>query len=116
MSATDRLDEIQARAGRASLAEAETSLRMDGFNMDEDYPEYGQGQLMNAYLLGSEDARTDVPALVAALRAVLDLHKAIPEEGFDVCERCSSTAGAGVAVSWPCLTVRVIENALKEGK
>ena len=53
-------------------------------------------------------ARTDVPALVAALRAVLNLHfKAQPipaafgtQEGGDYCVTC--------AEDWPCPTVETI--------
>lgn len=79
MSISDRLNQIEARAQAATPADAETSLSMDGFNMHEDYPEYGQGQLMNAYMLGYDEGCTDVPELVeavrrrdAAIRAILD--------------------------------------------
>ena len=70
----ERLNQIEVRAQAATPADAETSLSMDGFDMHEDYPEYGQGQLMNAYMLGYDEGCADKPALVAALRAVLDLH------------------------------------------
>mgnify|MGYP006950148405 FL=1 len=57
-------------------------------------------------------ARTDVPALVAALRAVLNLHfKAQPipaafgtQEGGDYCRTCVE--------DWPCPTVEAITTAL----
>ena len=57
-------------------------------------------------------ARTDVPALVAALRAVLNLHfKAQPipaafgtQEGGDYCVTC--------AEDWPCPTVAAIHQHL----
>ena len=59
-------------------------------------------------------ARTDVPALVAALRAVLNLHfKAQPipaafgtQEGGDYCVTC--------AEDWPCPTVETIRQHLGE--
>ena len=89
MSISDRLDQIEARAEAATPAQAETSLSMDGFNMHEDYPEYGQGQLMNAYMLGYNEGCADKPALVAAVRAVLDAcdrtdASIIPSGGFEV--------------------------------
>ena len=57
-------------------------------------------------------ARTDVPALVAALRAVLNLHfKAQPipaafgtQEGGDYCRTCVE--------DWPCPTVETIRRHL----
>ena len=59
-------------------------------------------------------ARTDVPALVEALRAVLNLHfKAQPipaafgtQEGGDYCVTC--------AEDWPCPTVETIHQHLGE--
>lgn len=67
-------------------------------------------------------ARTDVPALVAALRAVLTIH--VPGEGSSqgygtdggygyispYCAGCE--ASDEYAVQWPCRTVRAIEEAL----
>ena len=89
MSISDRLDQIEARAEAATPAQAETSLSMDGFDMHEDYPEYGQGQLMNAYMLGYNEGCADKPALVAAVRAVLDVceglkeaHRANPTQSY----------------------------------
>ena len=62
-------------------------------------------------------SRTDVPMLVDALRAVLDLHPPIAHhriaangevaEHFEACEECDW-------VRWPCPTVRAIESALRE--
>lgn len=132
MSVWDRLDEIQARADKATDGPWDWDSDLvfpDGVRpplvFAEGWVGYPVDDAMEHPLpTTSEDAefiahaRTDVPALGAALRAVLDLHKAISEEGFDVdvCERCSSTAGEDVAVSWPCLTVRVIENTLEENR
>ena len=85
----ERLDQIEARAQAATPAQAETSLSMDGFDMREDYPEYGQGQLMNAYMLGYDEGCADKPALVAAVRAALDVceglkeaHRANPTQSY----------------------------------
>lgn len=46
-------------------------------------------------------------ALVAALRAVLDLHKPEMLGGTEFCENCGPTL-------YPCSTVRAIETALQE--
>ena len=58
-------------------------------------------------------ARTDVPALVAALRAVLKLHKEDghgwgPGESF--CTECQQ--GYGLLVPYPCPTVETIRRHL----
>ena len=86
----ERLNQIEVRAQAATLAQAETSLSMDGFDMHEDYPEYGQGQLMNAYMLGYDEGCAEKPALVAAVRAVLDVcegleeaHRANPDQSYE---------------------------------
>lgn len=55
-------------------------------------------------------ARTDVPALVAALRAVLDLHR--PEAwrgtGVLVCAHCRPAWTGSNRATYPCDTVRAI--------
>lgn len=68
-------------------------------------------------------ARSDVPALVAALRAVLYRHKPCPDEGMGwredhtygyvgaVCGACGTPDEYGVP--WPCPTVRAVEEALR---
>ena len=48
-------------------------------------------------------ARTDVPALVAALRAVLKLHKHHAGRGGEHCGRCFPDEWG-----WPCATVAAI--------
>lgn len=61
-------------------------------------------------------SQKDVPPLVAAIEAVLGLHK--PMEGLysaDECEACTFPAH-GVYVGYPCPTVEAIERALKEVK
>lgn len=107
MSISDRLDKIEARAQAATPADAETSLSMDGFDMHEDYPEYGQGQLMNAYMLGYDEGCADKSALLAAVRAVIDLHMArVTRTGVRMpyCVECGQTL--------PCPTVRALTSAL----
>ena len=85
MSISDRLDEIEARTVRAR-----------------------EGRITDRYRLLDVDA----PAMLAALRAVLDLHK--PRNGNDDCGHCVNPAGAHWGIPWPCPTVRVVEAALGE--
>lgn len=57
------------------------------------------------------DARQSVPAMAAALTAVLDLHhKDDAGPGRDTCESCSDIEE--VTIFWPCDTVRAIQAAL----
>lgn len=63
-------------------------------------------------------ARQDVPALVAALRAVLEMHK--PDYTYPECPKCTecsdlaSTEDRKFAVLWPCPTVEAIRQHLGE--
>ena len=60
-------------------------------------------------------ARTDVPVLVAAVEAVLKLHKprVNPTGFFDpLCDYCTGEYENG----WPCDTVRAIQSALGEAE
>ena len=120
MIAIDRLNEIEARAKAADKAGV----------FESDFPTWDAWE-------AAWDSSTDVPALVAALRAVLDLHR---ESRNDVdhtppCEHCHGEPGVhacgcwadekwptvcavcmegtkGASVAWPCPTVRAIEEAL----
>ena len=50
-------------------------------------------------------SRTDMPRLIAALRAVLELHQPVPyAQGPDYCDECEHPA--------PCPTVKAIAEAL----
>ena len=108
-----RLDEIEARANAA------TEGPWNVFVGRIDHP--GRSLVAVAYdVVCDEDAdfiahaRTDVPALVEALQAVLNLHfKAQPipaafgtQEGGDYCVTC--------AEDWPCPTVETIHQHLGE--
>lgn len=84
MTAADRLDAIEARAKQVSSA---------------------TGPIDWSGVVDLKDSAADVPALVAALRAVLDLHRAVgaylPTGQMDGdCKECH--------VPWPCPTVRVL--------
>ena len=60
-------------------------------------------------------SRADIPALVAAVEAVLELHQ---RNRYDECIECLSTDEYGEAtnVDYPCPTVTAIPQALGEGE
>ncbi len=62
-----------------------------------------------------DGAVADVPALVAAVEAVLELHQ---RNMYDECIECLSTDEYGEAtnVDYPCPTVAAIHQALGEGQ
>ena len=122
----ERLAEIEARAEAATEGPWEAWDRGIGFEVHVD------GEALNSELretFRQADAefiaasRTDVPALVAALRAVLDLHRdAGHSQGFfpgdrDYGERdhCCGTCGTHgeYGVEWPCPTVQAVADALE---
>lgn len=62
-------------------------------------------------------SRTAVPAMAAALTAVLELHHPVEVEPSDtICSHCSfrlpNGRFFGKVVEWPCSTVEAIETAL----
>ena len=147
MTANDRLDEIKARADNATDGPwaARHRAGLDWLShsphVDIDGHEPGSSVgLADAVdpLWGSlwpsrnatadaefiAHSRTDVPALAASLRAVIELHKPYPDEGMGwredhtygyvgiVCATCGTPDEYGVP--WPCGTVRAVEAALGE--
>ena len=128
MNAADRLNEIEARANAATegpwAPDEYTEVDPDGFYElsrviapDPDGDGWCAIGVVHTGILRPDadfiaHARTDVPALVAALRAVLDLH--VATEGYlcdgAVCLEC--TTFGDVEVPLPCATVRAIEEAL----
>ena len=128
----NRLNEIEARANAAT----EGPWEWEG-KSDEMWPQ-GENSLMatggaepeyvlmawgyDAYGITAEcdadaefiaHARTDVPALVAALRAVLEVHKEDGngwEPGGSFCTECQQ--GYGLLVPYPCPTVEAIRRHL----
>ena len=126
----NRLNEIEARANAATegpweaksetptMAGAVWNLRITGKpGIRMNVTEWQHG-MENAEFIAH--ARTDVPALVAALRAVLDLH--IPDYTYPDCPKCAecsdlaSTEARRVAVTWPCPTVAEIHQHLGDDK
>ena len=60
-------------------------------------------------------SRADIPALVAAVEAVLELHKEVQwKESWPTCIHCNS--GEGSPLAYPCPTVTAIHQALGEGE
>lgn len=101
MSISDRLDKIEARCDAATVAVNEY-LGDTIYACSRDYSAWGHGTMgLDDFTLASDDldiaeslvdatANAHVPALVAALRAVLDLHKPMTMyEHEDCCENDS---------------------------
>ena len=146
---TDRLDEIEARADAATPGAWEAWDRGIGFEVHVN----GEGlnsEFRETFRQADAEfiaaARTDVPQLVAALRAVLDQHHrvdvgvirgdcareecdhegACPEVPFAVCDACYSIAdqidpylyerGGVDVVAWPCPTVQTIADEIERGE
>ena len=105
---TSRLDAIKARAEAASHANHTTTMNY------------------NAVYSVVWRSHQDIPALVAAVEAVLELHKEVGSwrSGVYQCgqcaELCHSTSGLGcedpIDAVWPCPTVVAIQAALGEGE
>ena len=128
----NRLDEIEARTNAATEgpwewegeAKGEWEIGANSLvpsRRPDDPVLYGYGYDASGIEVSNDadaqfiaHARQDVPALVAALRAVLNLHfKAQPipaafgtQEGGDYCVTC--------AEDWPCPTVETIHQHLGE--
>lgn len=129
---TDWLDQAQARADAATDGEwifEHDKVIGDGlYYLPSRVWTYGGidpfGEANNDYVLSrdvtNEDAefiaaaRTDLPAAIAALRAVLDLHRPLNDLGNPPCTVClgEDVDGEAVLVLYPCPTVRVIAEAL----
>lgn len=139
MTARDELDRMQALADAATEGPWEVG---HGWAYKVTGDSYPVGRLLNVFraekwaerekraeeealvqrnIEFAAHARTDLPRTIAALRAVLDLHK--PGEGASqgytgrdygyiepYCEGCE--ASDEYAVEWPCKTVRAISTAL----
>ena len=100
----NRLNEIEARANAATEGPWEahgsliTSLTGPGGEVAE---ASGQDTEFIAH------ARTDVPDMAAALRAVLELHKREESPSGDYCDECFPNEW-----HWPCSTVATIRQRI----
>ena len=109
----NRLDEIEARANAATEGPwmgirypdgfLGRVIGGNGFGVAEDFPDDADAEFI-------AHARTDVPALVAALRAVLELHK--PGRTFHGHGFSTPLCMCGAAM--PCPTVAAIRQHLGE--
>ena len=102
----NRLNEIEARANAA------TEGPWDAFMDRIDHP--GKSVFAVAYDVGCDGdaefiahARTDVPDMAAALRAVLELHKREESPSGDYCDECFPNEW-----HWPCSTVATIRQRI----
>lgn len=108
----NRLDEIEARANAATVGPWMGIMYPDGFlgrviggngfGVAEDFPDDADAEFI-------AHARTDVPDMAAALRAVLKLHKHHAGRGGEHCGRCFPDEWG-----WPCATVAAIRQHLGE--
>lgn len=114
MSISDRLDEIQTRADKALTGPWEVNPFAHSVRKVGTSKVVCQISVLdNAAFIAH--ARTDVPALVAALRAVLHLHAETYYDGR-ICTECVYLEGDELEPEpYPCRTVRAIEDALGRG-
>ena len=132
----NRLDEIEARTTAATEgpwewegeAKAEWELGANSLvpsRRPDDPVLYGYGYDASGIEVENPadaefiaHARTDVPALVAALRAVLELHAPTPSDIYpnDVCHHphCTDPTDQMEQSHWPCPTVTAIRQHLGE--
>lgn len=99
------------------------SSQLDAIKARAEYVSNKSLEAMSCHL-----AEVDIPALVAAVEAVLELHKPITDDGNslrnwlgmgngkprDYCNECE--VDGYTAVPYPCPTVTAIQSALGEGE
>ena len=104
----DRLDQIKGRADKAADHVGKIAAREHRWTMSVPPRETDTDILLTQCL------DTDVPQMEQALRAVLDLHQKTDHQrwvGFPRADRQEHYCWADQQ-SWPCPTVRAIEEAL----
>lgn len=120
----ERLDAIKARAAAATEGPWETVRVYDNVYEVQlpDSPKpteshFATSDLQNRFLRNDAEfvahARTDVPVLVAAVEAVLELHQQVGSNQYPDCVHCSDDFG-NWPVAYPCPTVAAIRTALGE--
>lgn len=125
MGARERIEAIRARAEKATKGPwGENKYGGIGAGQHALMPSIIEAGAFNAFYAfdnradppRSEDsanfdfvlhARTDVPALCAALLDVLELHYHAKGAFREWCGHCTDEGGAGI--EWPCPTVQAIE-------
>lgn len=123
MSISDRLDQMQARADAATQGPWFTDAGGDTGVYTAPRPTADSADVASAHWREDEvfiaASRSDVPALVSALRAVLDLHQkatarvVVGAAGRDIHHCVGCTQGVELA-PWPCATRRAVAAALGE--
>ena len=117
----NRLDEIEARANAATEGPWEAGERcvftLDGAPVvSDDVVHYERGMAGEGVCHGEDaefiaHARADVPALVAALRAVLAIHTPVDRGRATACCTCEQwieSTDPEACIEWPCATVETI--------
>lgn len=116
------LDEIQARANAATEGPWAVEVDAEGFDGASvliDDSGWGTAYICQGLHQGESEgvadaefiahAREDVPKLVAALRAVIDLHTSVaptPSQPWVTCEGCTNGA------NYPCPTIQALNGVL----
>ena len=113
----NRLNEIEARANAATEGPWFPNRYSEDWEVCGELDDNGNPALVASEAVGVDaefiaHARADVPDMVAALRAVLEVHT--PDYTYPDCPKCSecsdiaSTRARRFAVLWPCATVEAI--------
>ena len=112
----NRLDKIEARANAATEGPWEAEWRFTGWDISGNVDDDGLPALI-ASEVDSEDtefiahARTDVPDMAAALRAVLAIHTPVDRGRATACCTCEQwieSTDPEACIEWPCATVETI--------
>ena len=104
----NRLDEIEARANAATEGPWFPNRYSEDWEVCGELDDNGNPALVASEAVETDaefiaHARTDVPDMAAALRAVLKLHKHHAGRGGEHCGRCFPDEWG-----WPCATVAAI--------
>ena len=128
MTIESRLAEIRARAGNATHGPwtAEYSGEQGNCVLPPGYQSTREAVAVTRLLSAQADAefiaasRTDLPALLAAVQAVMALHGPVQVEPSEtICAGCSTLRGQGETAryfpftEYPCPTVQALTDALE---
>ena len=112
----NRLNEIEARANAATEGPWFPNRYSDDWEVCGELDDNGNPALVASEAVGTDaefiaHARTDVPDMAAALRAVLELHKREEIPSGDYCDECFPNEW-----HWPCSTVATIRQHLGDNQ